>query len=422
MNAVAQRVEEVTLQFSEPQYEFLSATEKYVAAVAGFGSGKTFVGLARILKNMMEAPGIDQAYLAPTYPLIRDIFYQTVGEALPILGLDYKINKSEHIVSIPDLGSIYCRTMDNPENIVGWKVADAILDEFDVLPTNKAIHVFRKVSARLRQKNPTGRINQLFITTTPEGFKATYQLFKKSPLANSRLIQMSTYSNAHNLPDDYIEELMNQYPEELIKAYLLGQFVNLVSGVVYGSYNREMHRSCEDIKVGDVLYIGQDFNVGNMASTIYVIRDGIWHAVGELTKIFDTPALIDTLKQKFPGNKIVIYPDASGDSRKTVDASKSDISLLKNAGFTVKANSKNPFVKDRVLAVNAAFTHGKVLVNDTLCPTVASNLEQQVYNQNGEPDKSAGVDHQNDATGYPIVYEMPIRKPIIINTGIISAV
>ena len=39
-------------------------------------------------------------------------------------------------------------------------------------------------------------------------------------------------------------------------------------------------------------------------------------------------------------------------------------------------------------------------------------LEQQAYDDNGEPDKKSGHDHQNDATGYPIAYEMPIRKPV----------
>ena len=40
-------------------------------------------------------------------------------------------------------------------------------------------------------------------------------------------------------------------------------------------------------------------------------------------------------------------------------------------------------------------------------------LEQQAYDKNGVPDKSGNNDHQNDATGYPIAYEMPIVKPVI---------
>jgi len=419
--AVNDVIEEVKFGFSKPQHDFLTATEKYVAAVAGFGSGKTHAALSRIMGNMMAAPGIDQAYLAPTYPLIRDIFYPAIDKMLPEMGLDYIINEGKHIVKIEGLGKIFCRTMERPEKIVGWEVADAVLDEFDILPTDKAYLAFRKTAARLRQKNPTGRINQLFVTTTPEGFKATYNLFKKKPLKNSRLIQMSTYSNAKNLPVDYIAELMEQYPKELIQAYLLGEFVNLTSGVVYTSYDRFTCRSTEKIEENDTLHIGQDFNVGKMASTIYVVRGDIWHAVGELVDLLDTPALIDTIKEKFGNHKIIFYPDASGKNRKSQDASKSDLALLKLAGFSVKNNKKNPFVKDRILSVNKALDDGLLKINDKLAPTVASGLEQQAYDKNGSPEKN-GDDHQNDATGYPIAFSMPIKKPIILGTGLRSAV
>lgn len=427
-------IEEVRFGFSKPQHDFLNAKEKYVAAVAGFGSGKTHVALSRMYTNMAKAAVfangdktklIDQAYLAPTYPLIRDIFYPAIDKLLPLMGFepdnDYIINQSKHIVEIDGLGKILCRTMERPEKIVGWEVADAVLDEFDILSVDKAIQAFRKTSARLRQKNPTGRINQLFVTTTPEGFKATYKLFKQRPLKNSRLIQMSTYSNQKHLPDDYIEELMEQYPSQLIKAYLMGEFVNLTSGRVYKEYDRVRCRSNERIKEGDTLYIGQDFNVGKMASTIYVARDNVWHAVDELVDLLDTPNLIEVLKERFDKHKIVIYPDASGKNRKSQDASKSDIAMLKLAGYNIKANKKNPFVKDRILSVNQAFSRGLLKINDTLAPTVASNLEQQPYDKNGEPEKT-GDDHQNDATGYPIVYEMPIKKPVILRSGMGSAV
>jgi len=159
------------------------------------------------------------------------------------------------------------------------------------------------------------------------------------------------------------------------------------------------------------LYIGQDFNVGAMASTVYVKRPDCWHAVDELTGIYDTPALIQTLKDRYAGHKLTIYPDASGNSRKTVNASESDISLLKQAGFTVKVNDSNPRVKDRILSVNTALTNGRMRVNERKCPNVVSCLEQQAYDKNGEPDKSSGFDHMCDSAGYPIVFEMPVVKP-----------
>lgn len=63
------------------------------------------------------------------------------------------------------------------------------------------------------------------------------------------------------------------------------------------------------------------------------------------------------------------------------------------------------------MSMNAALEQGRVKINANRCPVVAESLEQQVY-KNGEPDKSNGRDHQNDATTYPIAYEMPVVKPV----------
>jgi hypothetical protein len=117
------------------------------------------------------------------------------------------------------------------------------------------------------------------------------------------------------------------------------------------------------------------------------------------------------LKDKYPQHRVIVYPDASGGSRKTVDASVSDIAIIQQSGFEVRANPSNPSVRDRINAVNKQFETGRLWVNSYNCPTVAKNLEQQAYDTNGEPDKKSGFDHQNDATGYPIAYEFPIVRP-----------
>ena len=122
--------------------------------------------------------------------------------------------------------------------------------------------------------------------------------------------------------------------------------------------------------------------------------------------------MIDTINEKFAEHHITIYPDASGKSRKTVDASVSDIALLKAAKFTVKAKDSNPRVKDRIMATNAAFSKQLVMINDSNCPEYARCMEQLAYDKNGEPDKSQNIDHLPDAGTYPIAYEMPIRRPL----------
>ena len=144
----------------------------------------------------------------------------------------------------------------------------------------------------------------------------------------------SKRKNAKNLPKDYIKSLYDTYPSQLVNAYVDGEFVNLTSGTVYYAYNRNRCRSHEVIKENEPLFIGQDFNVGKMASTVYVQRPNGWHAVAELCDLFDTPDVVRVIKERWKdnGHKIIIYPDASGKNRKSVGASSSDIVTGKQIG------------------------------------------------------------------------------------------
>lgn len=396
-------------KLSVPQSQFFQSEAKYVAAVAGFGSGKTEVALTRMISNMMQDPTIDQAYLAPTYPLIRDIWYPKVEEFFEGMGLGYNINKSEHKIYVEGMGKIICRTMEKPERIIGWEAKDAFLDEFDVLPTDKAEHVLRKISARLRQKGATARKNQLFVTTTPEGFKATYKFFKKEPLPDSHLIQMSTYSNEANLPDDYIQTLRDQYPDQLIEAYLNGEFVNLQSGTVYYAYDRFKHDTKYVPRPREALHIGMDFNVNDMCAGVFIKRDGVLHGVDEFFGLRDTPDMCDAIKEKYSENHVTVYPDASGKGTTSKSASESDVSILKGSKFIVVAPNKNPLIKNRVSSVNNRFERGGMKINVDRCPEMALAFEQQPYDKKtGQPEKDGYLDNRVDGTGYMIHSLFPI--------------
>jgi len=412
------------LSLNAPQNIFLNhLNTKYRAFVGGMGSSKTFSGCLDLLIFASRHPKTRQGYFAPTYSDIRDIFYQSIDEAAHLMGFTTDIktaNKEVHLYrGRLYYGTIICRSMDNPASIVGFKIARALVDEIDVLPKDKAELAWNKIVARMRLVIP-GVENGISVTTTPEGFKFVYSKFSEKPTESYSMVQASTYENQEYLPDDYIETLHETYPPELRSAYIMGEFVNLTSGTVYNSYNRVKCRSTEEIKEKELLCIGMDFNVTNMSAVVYVIRSGQWHAVDELSGIYDTPAMIQTIKERYVEHSIRIYPDASGGSRKTVDASKSDISLLELAGFAVYANPANPLVKDRVLSANVAFSKSSLFINDTKCPEYAKCMEQLAYDKNGEPDKKSNIDHLPDAGTYPIAYEMPINKPVFY-TGIGSA-
>ena len=115
---------------------------------------------------------VNSGYFAPTYGQIRDIFYPTIEEVAHDWGLAAKINESNKEVHLfagrKYRGTVICRSMEKPGDIVGFKIGKGLIDELDVMKTDKAALAWRKIIARLRHTAP-GLINGVDVTTTPEG-------------------------------------------------------------------------------------------------------------------------------------------------------------------------------------------------------------------------------------------------------------
>lgn len=408
------------LQMTEPQARFFQTEDKYPAFIGGFGSGKTETLANCALRDALESSDALIALYEPTYDLVRLILAPRMEEKLSDLGIRYKYNKQENIIytSSPNCGDFILRTLENPARIVGYESYRAHVDEIDTLKKVQAEAAWRKIIARNRQK-PKGverPFNRVSAYSTPEGFRFAYETWARKPKAGYVMVQAATSSNPF-LPDDYVDSLRESYPAQLIDAYLEGRFVNLTSGSVYPSFCRTANHSSEVEHPNETLHVGMDFNVLNMTATINVIRDDLPITVAELTEVRDTPAMVKLLKDRFKdkGHAIAVYPDASGQNTSSKNASESDLSILRQAGFTVRVNSRNPAVRDRVNAVNAMVLNDidqrRWLVNTDRCPVLTEAFEQQAYDKNGEPDKSSGHDHPCDAQGYFLVHRYPIKKP-----------
>ena len=396
---------------TETQRAFVTSKAAYPCFVGGFGSGKTAAAMARAMALKVACREQSIAYYLPTYPLIQDIAFERFPELCERKGWAFKLNRQDAVMEFPGAGRIVFRNMEQPDRIVGYEVAHSLVDEIDIMATDKARSAWNKIIARNRQK--CGMPNTVGVATTPEGFKFVYERWQKSPAAGYVLFRAKTEENAANLPDGYIDNLRASYPSNLLAAYLEGEFVNLTAGSVYAEFDRELNGSSEVIQSSEPLHIGMDFNVGQMAAVVFVLRSGEPHAVDELSGFLDTPAMIAAIKSRYVGHAIYIYPDSSGGNRKSNNASESDIALLRQARFTVFAPSANPPVKDRVLAMNQMIhSEGKrrLRVNIDNCPGFVESLEKQAYDKNGEPDKSSGLDHMNDAAGYFIHYKWPVRS------------
>ena len=403
------------------QMKMINSTASFPALVSGFGGGKSEAMVMKALKQMFEIENAQIAIYEPTVDLIKKIMYPRFEEILTNAGLVYTLNKTDGVIEIPNIGTVLFRSLENPDRIIGYEVHHSHIDELDTLEMDKAEMVWQKLLGRNRKriipKNPRALTkNTASVYTTPEGYRFVYSRWSKQNKAGYELIQASTYDNPF-LPAEYIQTLRESYPEQLIDAYLNGKFVNLNSGTVYPNYNPIKNRT---IAVPEIdlkpLHIGMDFNVNHMSAVVCYKEYDKLLVVDEISDVRDTPAMVDIIKDRYDtGRRIIIYPDASGRSSKSVDASKSDIGLLREAGFGVKAPKKNPPVRNRIVSVNSilcnAVGYRRLLINDSKCPTLSSNLIEQSYLKDGNPDKSHGTDHMNDALGYVVNVLMGVAKP-----------
>src|SRR5690606_25469276 len=127
-----------------------------------------------------------------------------------------------------------------------------------------------------------------------------------------KLIQANTLDNPY-LPKSYIENLYDTYPKEQLESYMRGQFVNLTSGTVYRNFDRKKNvDNSRDVRLSDILFVGMDFNITNMAAAISIKEGDIRYVVDEIVNVYDTGEMAAELKRRYPDHRIIIYPDAAG--------------------------------------------------------------------------------------------------------------
>lgn len=387
------------------QAKFLKSNAVHTGLVAGFGSGKSIAATIKTIEKKKQYPNISVAYYLPTYSLIKDIAFPNFEKYLQMMGITYDLNKSDKEFNT-EYGKIIMRSIDSPEYIIGYEVGYSLIDEADIPPKDKMRQVLVNVVARNRKKLPNGEHNSLDFVSTPEGFRFMYDFFVKNKDENRVLIKARTMDNPY-LPSAYIETLKGIYSATELEAYLNGEFVNITSGNVYYAFNRVNNHSDREVEDSDILHVGMDFNINQMCAIVNVIDNGIATAVAEYINYYNTDAVASKIKQDFPNNRVIVYPDASGKNRKT-SAAETDINILKKYNFGIKALTSNPFVRDRINTMNKVFENQTVFINTYKCPIFTEHLETIGY-KNDEPDKS--INHSTDAMGYFVWYNYGKAKP-----------
>ena len=213
---VLERVQEGLLPH---QVAFCEDTEhRKIGLVCGFGAGKTYGLICKSLHMAALNVGHVSALFEPIAPMLRDILQRTMDDLLEKWEIPYDFRVSplpEYRIHFKE-GShtILLRTMETANRIRGQNLCAVGFDEADTASKSVATQAMRMALARLR----SGNVQQFYAATTPEGFGWAYETFEKNASDDTALIRAKTSDNPY-LPEGFIESLLENYPEQLIKAY-----------------------------------------------------------------------------------------------------------------------------------------------------------------------------------------------------------
>jgi len=188
---------------------------------------------------------------------------------------------------------------------------------------------------------------------------------------------------------------------------------------VYYAFDRRPYPDGNISDVKDIdgapILVGMDFNINPMSAVFAVKAGGQIHVIGEATiDNGNTDEMVRLIKSRYPNRTIRIYPDPTGNARKTsAPVGQTDFTILRQAGFQVLAPSHPYAVVDKINTVNTGLRTAagdkRVLINPT-CRQLTMALDGLTYVEGtNEPDKSSGLDHITDALGYLLLWELPLR-------------
>jgi hypothetical protein len=251
-------------------------------------------------------------------------------------------------------------------------------------------------------------------TGTPRGYgNWAYDLYCKGGVDKDWESFQFTTLDGGQVDDEEVESAKSDLDERTFRQEYLATF-ETYAGSIYYNFERE-----DNVKVlkdnNTTLHIGMDFNIDPMSAAVFQIENNVINFIDEIIIYSsNTEELVKEIESRYPERKIIVYPDPACRQRKTSAGGRTDLTILQNAGLTVRVKNAHPQIRDRINAVNSRLKNTneqRMMFIDPKCKNIIRGLERHLYKEGTtQPDKDSGFDHMNDAIGYAVDYLFPIRK------------
>lgn len=394
------------MPLSAAQQQIATDEHRMIVAVCGRRFGKTHVAMHAMAK-VARHPGQLVWYVAPTYRMCKQIMWKKLKRKLVSLNWVDKINESDLSLTLRNGSEICLRSADNPDSLRGVGLAMVVLDE--------AADMDKEVWTEVLRPTLSDTGGKALILGTPKGMNWLKDLFDMAKIDPKQWSSHQfTTLDGGNVPEAEIEAAKRDLDERTFRQEYLASFEQY-SGLIYYAFSDANIGPVDEILDRDTVLVGLDFNIDPLAAVIGIRRGDDLHIVDEMAiRGANTYDFCQELRRRYPTQRIEIFPDASGQQRRTSSAT-TDHAILTNAGFTVKVNRTNPPILDRIAAVNSRLcnTQGQrhITISKT-CKNLIKTLTGQVYKENTRIPEKGELDHHGDAFGYLVNWFWPIKREV----------
>ena len=401
------------MPLSAAQRSIAQSPTRFRVAICGRRFGKTHLAIRELCKEAAE-PRREVWFVAPTYRQAKQIVWRKLKYKLQDLNWCERVNESELSIDLKNGSRISLKGADNADSLRGVGLDFLVMDEFADIDPEAFYEVLRPTLA-----DKQGRA--LFIGT-PRGMGNwsydLYQMPQEDPLTWSSF-QYTTLDGG-NVDAEEVEQARKLLDARTFQQEFEATFVSAGNRVWYAFDRVHNVKPYTGNAAAQTIALGMDFNIDPMSAVIFAREgDHVW-AIDEIEMYSsNTQEMVQEIRSRYnklTAGRIWVYPDPASRQRKTSAGGATDLSILQNAGFVVKApNAHNP-VRDGVNAVNSMLCSAggdRRFFVDPRCRRLIECLERHNYKPGTTvPDKDTGYDHLTDAARYYFDYVWPVRRNI----------
>ena len=398
------------MKLSTPQKTVANDPARFVVLCTGRRFGKTTLGIRQLFYNARQ-PDQNVWAVLPSYRMARNVWWDAVKAKAIELNWAKKINEADLSIILKNGSKISLKGADNRDALRDAKLNYIFLDECGDIEKEAYTQVLRPTLS------DTG--GKAMFAGTPKGISNwLYDIYQKGQDKtedNWSSYQFTTIQGGF-VPEEEIEQARAELDAKVFRSEYEGTFENFEGRVVYAFERKHNVEEFTFEHRQNIIGVGVDFNVAPITAVCFVVKDNKMYVIDEIEMHgSNTEELANEIHSRFPGTKIMAYPDPSGRARKT-NSPKTDFNILHNAGFIVKAPSRHIPVRDRINSLNSKFCSGtgeRGIMVHPKCRNLIAAMERHIYKPGTQqPEKNGSKDysHMTDAISYATSFLFPITR------------